>query len=466
MMGKRTEKELKKACERLRIIERTRMMCNTLEELGEMVGCSLTHGNGLARKGGNSLFIKDAIFRELAYVAREKMCLDLDLEEVLTVYAEVDELMGKYGRRIKGMDVCGQMVRYFYVDGVVTEELRWLADKLEMKHVPILILMLMGVLPRLSAKGGDVKLENIREDYRRVFGFLHELVDSNNVVKALPSLSMMEDEVKDDPSAMCRIHLIYTMKMVLESYTEVASFEGINFANRTLSEYQFFPDVEGIWTENDDSTVFWQIERMGNVHIFCKYALNEGEKKLVYERYVMKFYDMCEGVMGVIVHPKAIEPLLKGEKLPSDCYAHVDCVLKKNCMEFQPYLQMFEWFNLRKLYRSNHADYYNRLLTEHRYEQVNRFAAYEYDFRIGLVAITEENLYLEASDGTCYKVPKALNAVLEDVRFGDDVGILTYASSIYVAFDNKNLYYDVSIKEKMEQWGIELYGKRGSFLQK
>ena len=92
-MQEDTNKELEKIKGRLQIIERTRLICNTQKELGEIVGYALTSGNGLARKGGDSLFMKDAIFRELAYVTKEKMNLDIELEEVLDVYEEVDELM-------------------------------------------------------------------------------------------------------------------------------------------------------------------------------------------------------------------------------------------------------------------------------------------------------------------------------------------------------------------------------------
>lgn len=468
-MEKGAEKEMKKVCERLRMVERTRLMCNTQEELGEMVGCALTSGNGLVRKGGNSLFMKDAIFRELVYVARERMCLEVDLEEVVEVYEEVDGLIGKYGSRMKGMDVCGQMIQFFYVDGNVSESLRWLAEKMERRHVPVLILMLMGVLPRLSAKDGDVKPERIREDYRCVFAFLHELVDSNKVLRTLPALSEEEEKVKDDASVMCRLHLIYMMKKVLEAYEEVASSEGVNMTNRTIAECQFFPDVEGIWTENDDSTVFWKVERMGNVHAFSRYVLNDGEKKLVYERYVMKFYDMGENVVMLVVHPRAIEFILKGEQLPGDCYAHVDCTLKRESLEFLPLLKIFEWFRWGKLHRSSHADYFEQLLADKRYEQVNRFAAYEYDFRLNLTAVTAEYIYIETADGICYKVPKSLNDVLEDVRFGDNVGVVTYAGSTYIAFDDKNLYYDVTTEEKMERWGIvkeEFFRKDGCLIVK
>ena len=62
------------------MIERTRLLCNTQEGLAELVGCSLKSGNGLVRKGGNSLFMKEAILRQLAFIAKEKT--EMNLEEV------------------------------------------------------------------------------------------------------------------------------------------------------------------------------------------------------------------------------------------------------------------------------------------------------------------------------------------------------------------------------------------------
>ena len=55
-----------------------------------------------------------------------------------------------------------------------------------------------------------------------------------------------------------------------------------------------------------------------------------------------------------------------------------------------------------------------------------------------------------------YKIPKSLNDVLYDVQFGDNVGLITFASETYVAFDDKNLYYDVSSDEQMAKHGIQI----------
>lgn len=60
----------------LRIIERTRLLYNSSTELGAAVGFSVESGNGLARKGGKSEFMKDAIFRELVYQTEQRTSLN------------------------------------------------------------------------------------------------------------------------------------------------------------------------------------------------------------------------------------------------------------------------------------------------------------------------------------------------------------------------------------------------------
>ena len=54
--------KMDRVCGYLRMIERTRLLRNTTEELERLVGFSVGSGNGLARK--------DAILRELAHIAK------------------------------------------------------------------------------------------------------------------------------------------------------------------------------------------------------------------------------------------------------------------------------------------------------------------------------------------------------------------------------------------------------------
>ena len=64
MKSEELEEKGRRAEEYLRIIERSRLLYNTSVELGEVVGFSIESGNGLARKGGRSAFMKDAVLRE------------------------------------------------------------------------------------------------------------------------------------------------------------------------------------------------------------------------------------------------------------------------------------------------------------------------------------------------------------------------------------------------------------------
>ena len=78
----------------LRLIERTRLFCNTANELGKMVGFSVSNRNSLARKGGNSLFMKEAILHQLGYICHE--LTGLDLQTIVDSYEKVDNLIERY----------------------------------------------------------------------------------------------------------------------------------------------------------------------------------------------------------------------------------------------------------------------------------------------------------------------------------------------------------------------------------
>ena len=50
--------------------------------------------------------------------------------------------------------------------------------------MPILVLLVLKLLPRLSAKGGDVR--DISQDYRRLFCWLSETVNKDIMMQKLP----------------------------------------------------------------------------------------------------------------------------------------------------------------------------------------------------------------------------------------------------------------------------------------
>ena len=141
--------KMERVCSYLRMIERTRLMRNTTEELERLVGFSVGSGNGLARKGGKSLFMKDAIFRELAHIAKQQT--DLDLQEVLDAYIGAVRICERMGNVANPALFCQHLVWYFYSDAEATDDISPIINKVETEQLSILVLLVLKLLPRLSA---------------------------------------------------------------------------------------------------------------------------------------------------------------------------------------------------------------------------------------------------------------------------------------------------------------------------
>ena len=456
----------------LRLIERTRLFCNTTDELGKMVGFSVNNRNSLARKGGSSLFMKDAIFRELAHIAAEDT--GLDLQDVLDAYIEADKIIDKLGianpRQQKDADaVCQHLIWHFYGDEEVTDDIAAIVGDDESpttedesltvagRHVPILVLMLQKALPRLSAKGGDVK--DIAGDYRRMLSLLTRTVCQNITMEKLPLLSQMEEEVIRNPEKMCRLHLIEMTNSILNSYGSLSTLQRVTLSNQEFADNQFDPEVEGVWTEDDDSTVFWQFEGIANGYNLFRYSLNSERKTLEFVKYFAKFYHTDYGPMTLVLHPHTIHYLLTGRPLPNNLFAYLDCTFQDGVIRFTPRTVDCRWLNLRQLQHGNNVDRFSRLLEDSRYEKTNLYPDDAYDFTLALKAITNDDIFIKKDEATCYKVPKALNSLLEEVTFKSTVGTIVLRGEhprTFLAFDDSSLYYDVTTEKDRSAKGIEI----------
>lgn len=158
--------------------------------------------------------------------------------------------------------------------------------------------------------------------------------------------------------------------------------------------------------------------------------------------------------MAVIVHPKAIRAMLSGQPMPTALFSYQKFGIDNNVLTFVSEGERKEWFGVSRMIRSAHENFFKSLLDSS--ERVNQYAADDYEFSMLLAAITNEHIYIKHSEESYYKIPKSLNDVLYDVQFGDNVGLITFATETYVAFDDKNLYYDVSSDEQMAKHGIKI----------
>ena len=449
----------------LRMIERTRLLKNTTEELEQLVGFSVGSGNSLARKGGKSLFIKDAIFRELAHIV--KLQTGLELQEVLDAYIGADRIYKRMQNVGDPSLFCQHLVWYFYADAEVTDDIAGIIDKVETEQLPILVLLVLKLLPHLSAKGGDVK--DIDQDYRSLFGWLLETVNMNIMMQKLPLLTKIEDEIRHSPNIMCRIHLINTAYQILNSYGALSTRERISISNRELLENQFDPEVDGIWTENELSTVFWQFESIANGYHLYRYQVESAQKTLMFTKYFIKFFHWENDIMALVIHPHAIHYLVSGKSMPNDLFAYLDCRIEsydKNnqicAISFSRQSADGQWLDFKQLRRSEKEVFFQNLLDDERYEKIDSHANDNYDFSISLAAITNDHIYFYKDETTYYKVPKSLNGLLEEVGFNSNAGVMSFKNTsdgehpTYIAFDDFNLYYDISTLELMSEHQIEV----------
>ena len=436
----------------LRLIERTRLFCNTSDKLQEMVGFAVTNRNSLSRKGGNSLFMKEAIFHQLGHICMQET--GLDLQTVVEAYEDVDNFIDRYSIKLRGKQLAAQIVDMFYGEGSVPEDLAFVDSRLDSRHIPILLLMLEDCLPRLSTKGGDVK--TIDSDFARTFSMLRGAC-RYLITNDLPVLVMEEAEMRENPEKKNRLQLIATTKRILETYGAVSTKQRFSITTKEMAWDRCYPNIEGIWTEDDAYTAFWLFETITNGYHLYHYRLQNDPRQLLYTKYTITFFETDEGdIWASMVHPNATRFLIQGQTVPTSMFMFVDFEHMSDGILLTPRKGSGKWFTTKHLRRSTHQRLYQSYLDDETMEKVNEFADDEYMFQQNMVAITPDHIYVKHPQKGYYKVPKALCDVLYDVQFGESVGTLTFAGGTYIAFDDKNLYYDVTTEENMNEFGIEV----------
>lgn len=448
------EKKAQRAEKFLRIIERTRLLYNTSAELGEVVGFSLESGNGLARKGGRSSFMKDAVLRELIYMTEQRT--SLNLERVIEAYIDADRLMLQYRRQLRKKDVCRQLIRHFYAEAEVDESLQEVAAEMGREHVPLLLLMLQDALPSLSAKGGDV--QGIGEVYRQVFSMVKSIVCTDIQLRTLPMMTEMEVWANKNPQKLCRIDLIDCVYLILENYGSISTPEQLSSTNVALLSRQFIPDLDGIWTEDEASTVFWQFRKYDNGHSMRRYVLNSERRELSFMDFHLRCFDDGDSIWALVMHPHLIQSIVHQTPTPNDCFANLEMTMDdEDTLTFEPKTTDSQWFHLRNLKRSSREAFFLDILENENYRQLNECPEDEYTFSICLAAITVEALYVQWDEENFLRVPKSLNRQLEDLHFGESTGIIRMNNGpVFLAFDDRRLYYEVTTEKQRRALGTEV----------
>lgn len=446
--------EKKKYKQYLSFIQRTRLLCNTTKELGDLVDYNLNSGNGLSRMGGESLFLKKAIFSQLANIV-SKQCDGLNLEEVVEAYFEADNFLDNYSSQIKKSDVVGNLIDYFYLGTPLPKGCELFRGKISRKHVPLLILLFSKAMPRIKEKGGDVT--DIRQTYEQTLDLISNSLHFKDIppMETLPSMEMMKDIIRNHPEKMCRIHLISMVNYILTEFQGLCSHE--NMVERGTNIYTQLADlnIKGIWTARDTTSPFWLFEKIHNGYNFYECIPDSANKILHTTKYFAQFFDNGSLREAVIIHPEAVKYIYENQPVPNHLFSYFIYNIRDegNCIEFTPQSDRLSHVNLKKLYKrpKEERDYFLNFINN--YTEQEAFP--DYKFQICLSAITEDYLYVKNLNGGYYKIPVTLDKCLKLVQMTDSVGITQNEGKTYLAFgDQYNLIYDISTPDKLKALGI------------
>lgn len=198
----------------LRTIEKTRLLFNSLDELQGFVG--YTKGNSLEDKGGD-LSAKEGILYRLVQHAQKESDNDMDLLMAIDAYKEAT-LMLENKNIIKKMHqdavACQNLIDHYYAGCPISKDCKDIKNIVKIakqRHVPLLVLMMLGALPHYGHARGDVK--NIGKHYERVFAFLEKVFKDRLPTRLSPLFieikNDFENDSKNKPSKLTRWRLIY-----------------------------------------------------------------------------------------------------------------------------------------------------------------------------------------------------------------------------------------------------------------
>ena len=154
-----TEDEAIKA--KLNAVYRLRLLYNSGEELWKHIGKAGSGNNSFGRVGGKDAFLRKAVYHELEREWNEEMGISLD--RLIEAYGLAERLMGEVqalAGDVEDRDVrtecCEQIINVCVFDDEITDKqdakMRELLLRLQEEDtycLAVLLLMLLGVLPRL-----------------------------------------------------------------------------------------------------------------------------------------------------------------------------------------------------------------------------------------------------------------------------------------------------------------------------
>lgn len=458
------DKENTKYEEWLTTLSNTRLIYNTMEELEEMLDNHAIHDNGI-RRSFPTLQKQRSAFRDL----KEEVSLMtkgiINLESVLIDYQTAWDFYKKnLARRSDPGKIVQELVAFAYPpyreEGLTPSKKSTYEMVLSQGiNLPILILLTLKVLPGYNSKAGDVT--DMPFLYGKVLKQMESITQGKTIFQTAPAIIQAREEEHKS-----RITLLYHLKRILDTYESYGEEANIYSEADDFKRSSVSLDINGYWNEcggEGNDTQYWTIEAASNAGVyFATHWRKSAEKRLVRTRYTLAlFEDTSHRLIACLIHPESILHRMQG--VP---YAERDHVWyaadmpEDNCPDqllLERLMYSEAWTSQLHLTRCRKKEVIeNYQKWEKHCEIVSPFAHLEYDFRTSLYAITQNHLYIAASnEEEYYKVPRDAFDGLEQITLNDVVGTMEMGGVTYLAFDELMTYIPATEKE-LKRYGIEL----------
>lgn len=454
---------------RLDAISRLRLLFADQDELSDYVGRRVTEKNGLSRVGGQSEFLKRAIYDSLCNYANERANHDFD--KFICDYEEASVFYAKHHiQRLFRKDPenkCMLLLDYMHLDNTAPKDPKLLGLFQEIygeeRHrfnvnPQILVLMILNLLPPDFYKS-RISSKDINEDFMRLMDFLQQLVQRHSIFERFPALEAMRQRVLKDKVLLSRFWLYDDLCDVLESYYDFINITRRQATNKRVRDMAIFPSLEGCMWQEKEGNVWWEWQQVFNGFFLRKLNLNHKRKTITSERFELIIYDEEDGNFAYICRPKAFLNVLEGKTIQRDDSETMAVEIggnkeKPDSIEFQQVFG-YHWFMLSKLNRTKvpSKKFWDKYAD---YAVIEQDMDESYQYSVGISAITPD--YVAVPDGKDgdYLVPMDLDEGLKMLTIVDPAGFVQFDKSgrCFITFTDLNLHYEVTTDEDCKRYGI------------
>lgn len=449
-----------KYLEWLNVIAKTRLIFNTSDELENYLDNHNITDNGMKRIYP-TVQKQRATFYDLYMYVRDVSDYNIELDRFMKDYEKASDFYRKeLARRKYPEKIAVAILKYFYSseDDGCSKTLLRIIEQIENDNIDIsmTVMLLLNALGGYNSKDGD--LSDFGEHYYAVLNLLEEFTKECPYFEKIPVL--IEAKHANNKT---RIKLYNYVETILNAFSSYSSTADLVELSEIIKEKRIPLNISGFWNEcggRADRTDFWEIEDTidEGIYFATKYKkLSSGiiEKS----RFMMTLSANPDGrVLMYMVHPKSPKHLFAG--IPYDESDHIWYMMdmpsdwsdvgEMRFVKRTPYKSWQSELNLTKVTDEKTLGIYNKMLENHKIE--NLYKDWEYTYERCLYAVTREALYIESeNEGKLYRVPIELRDVFAGFGLSSNVGRITMNGKIFLAFDDILWYIP---KNKFKKYGI------------